>query len=107
MASDEHQLERALHILHNMALERTGPVSFFNRWYISDEPLRNDAANLLREIGYHAARPTGTRLVGDDTAIRALKSDAAPAPEPKPFTFADPAAQLQHERLRARKAGDT
>lgn len=43
--------------------------------------------------------------------IRALKSDAAPAPEPKPFTFADPSAQREHERhreagLRARKAGD-
>lgn len=37
-------------------------------------------------------------------AIRSLKSDAPPAPEPKPFTFADPAAQLQHERLRTRKA---
>ena len=37
-------------------------------------------------------------------AIRALKSDAPPAPEPRPFTFADPAAQLQHERLRTRKA---
>ena len=36
-------------------------------------------------------------------AIRALKSDAAPAPEPKPFTFADPAAQREHERIRARK----
>jgi hypothetical protein len=34
-------------------------------------------------------------------AIRALKSDPAPVPAPKPFTFADPAAQLQHERHRA------
>ncbi|MGR9274672.1 hypothetical protein ACU8KI_08680 [Rhizobium leguminosarum] len=31
-------------------------------------------------------------------AIRALKSDPAPVPAPKPFTFADPAAQRDHER---------
>ena len=30
-------------------------------------------------------------------AIRALKSDAPPAPEPKPFTFADPVAQREWE----------
>ncbi|MGR9076207.1 hypothetical protein BAE36_04235 [Rhizobium leguminosarum bv. trifolii] len=31
-------------------------------------------------------------------AIRALKSDPAPVPAPKPFTFADPARQVEHER---------
>lgn len=34
-------------------------------------------------------------------AIRALKSDPAPVPATKPFTFADPAAQREHERIRA------
>jgi hypothetical protein len=34
-------------------------------------------------------------------AIRALKSDPAPVPAPKPFTFADPARQAEHERHRA------
>lgn len=34
-------------------------------------------------------------------AIRALKSDPAPIPAPKPFTFADPSAELQHDRHRA------
>lgn len=34
-------------------------------------------------------------------AIRALKSDPAPVPAAKPFTFADPAAQREHERHRA------
>lgn len=33
--------------------------------------------------------------------IRALKSDPAPVPATKPFTFADPAAQREHERIRA------
>jgi hypothetical protein len=33
-------------------------------------------------------------------AIRALKSDPAPVPATKPFTFADPAAQQEWERQR-------
>ncbi|MGI3168438.1 hypothetical protein ACRARG_04750 [Pseudooceanicola sp. C21-150M6] len=62
---NSYQQERALCILHNMAVERTGWRSFFRRWWISDEPLRNDAANLIREIGYHQKKPMNTRLVGD------------------------------------------
>ena len=42
--------------------------------------------------------------IGIAAAIRALKSGAPPAPEPKPFTFKDPGAQREHERLRTRKA---
>ena len=57
----------ALGILHNMALERN--VSLFRRclrrWHISDEPLRNDAANLLRKVGYESERPPGTKYVGE------------------------------------------
>lgn len=34
------------------------------------------------------------------SAIRALKSDPAPVPAPKPFTFKDPAAQREWERQR-------
>lgn len=59
------QQKRALTILHNMSLERTGWRGFVRRWAISDEPLRNDAARLLREIGYGAMRPRGTRMVGE------------------------------------------
>jgi hypothetical protein len=33
--------------------------------------------------------------------IRALKSDPAPVADPKPFTFADPARQVEHERHKA------
>ncbi|MDR9813055.1 hypothetical protein [Rhizobium hidalgonense] len=33
-------------------------------------------------------------------AIRALKSDPAPVPDPKPFTFADPVRQAEWERQR-------
>lgn len=56
--------ERALAILHRMATENTGWWNFFRRWYYSDEPLRNDAANLVREANFHIPRPEGTRLVG-------------------------------------------
>ena len=34
-----NQQDRALNILHNMALERTGWLSWFGRWIVSDEPL--------------------------------------------------------------------
>ena len=60
------QQNRALTILHNLALERAGWRGFFRRWYISDEPLRNDAANLIREVGYETLTPNHCRLVGDD-----------------------------------------
>lgn len=64
-SSDTVLLERALGILHRMATERTGWRRFFARWYYSDEPLRNDAANLVREARFDMPRPIGTRLVGD------------------------------------------
>ena len=39
-------------ILRNMTRERTGWRRYvFGRWLISDEPLRVDAANLLRRVG--------------------------------------------------------
>jgi len=38
-------------------------------------------------------------------AIRALKSDPAPVPTPKPFTFSDPSAPREHERIRAQSKG--
>jgi hypothetical protein len=60
------QQNRALHILHNMALERTRwPWRLFRRWHISQEPLRSDAGNFIREIGYGEFRPYDTRLAGD------------------------------------------
>lgn len=58
---------RVLHVLHSMAVERTGWRGFFRRWHISHEPLRNDAANLVREIGYGEFLPYNTRLVGAPT----------------------------------------
>ena len=67
---NRQQQARALCILHNMAVERTGWRSFFRRWWISDEPLRNDAANLIREVGYQQMMPIGTRLVGDPEESR-------------------------------------
>jgi hypothetical protein len=62
---DDVLLTRALAILHRMATERTGWRSFFRRWYFPDEPLRNDAANLVREAGFDMPRPMGTELVGN------------------------------------------
>lgn len=40
-------LERCRTVLGNMALENEGHARLFRRWQISDEPLRNDAKNLL------------------------------------------------------------
>ena len=66
MNKAEHDLLlRALAILHCMATERTGWRAFFRRWYYSDEPLRNDAANLVREALFEMKQPVGTRLVGE------------------------------------------
>lgn len=58
---------RAAGILHNMALEWDKPWwwRMFRRWFISDEPLRNDAANLLKECEVKIMRPEGTRYVSD------------------------------------------
>ena len=63
--TDRQFTERAALILHNMSLERTGWRGFFRRWHISDEPLRNDAANLLTEYGVSLLTPKGTRRIGD------------------------------------------
>jgi hypothetical protein len=63
--SDRVLLRMALGVLHRMATEQTGWRSFFRRWYYSDEPLRNDAANIVRAAQFEMPRPEGTRLVGD------------------------------------------
>lgn len=65
MYEDEIRLQRALGILHRMATERTGWRGFFGRWYYPDEPLRNDAANLVRDAQFHMPMPVGTRQLGD------------------------------------------
>lgn len=66
--SDRQFANRAAQILQNMALERRGYWrQFFGRWHISHEPLRHDAANLLREAGVEFSLcPRGTQRVGDD-----------------------------------------
>lgn len=65
--TDAQFADRARVILRNMSLERTGWRGWLRRWAISDEPLRNDAANLLRESGFEFAfQPKHTRMVGDD-----------------------------------------
>ena len=62
---NDQLLERALNILHNMALERKGWRGFLNRWVFHHEPLRNDAANLLREAGgYRMPMPINSDYVG-------------------------------------------
>ena len=71
----------------NAALEAAAKVAETGDWY-----------------GEHQTAGDERRAKAIASRIRALKSDAPPAPEPKPFTFKDPAAQLQHERLRTRKA---
>lgn len=59
-------LDDCLALLHRFALERTGWRGWLRRWYYSDEPLRNDAANIVRRAGYAELLQDGTRLVGDD-----------------------------------------
>ena len=64
--SEEDRLYwEALGILHRLATENTGWRSIFRRWYYSDEPLRHDAANLIRQARYEIPRPEHTRLVGE------------------------------------------
>jgi hypothetical protein len=74
MMTPEQEI-RALCILHNMAVERTGWRSFFRRWWINHEPLRNDAANLIREVGFAAMMPNNSRLVGHATPTEKEQSD--------------------------------
>lgn len=68
--NDKKFIDRAALILHNMTLERRGWRGFFRRWYISDEPLRNDAANLLREAGFEMQTPLNCRRVGEVEVAR-------------------------------------
>jgi len=55
-----------VYLLQMLATENTGWKSFFRRWYYQHEPLRNSAADLLREIGATPILRNGTRLVGDN-----------------------------------------
>ena len=73
--NDRRNLERAITILHNMALERRGWRHFFSRWYISDEPLRNDAARFLKELGVVRMVPMEARIYDPDQRTK----DAADA----------------------------
>ena len=61
----EQKVSSMLTILHHLALERTGWRRYFSRWYISDEPLRHDAARLLAGLDLTAYRgwpiPKGTK----------------------------------------------
>lgn len=62
---DRALLMECLYVLHSLALEQTGWRGLFRRWYYSDEPLRHDAANLIRRAEFMAKRPACTRLVGE------------------------------------------
>ena len=65
---DKEFQSRAIQILHNMALERVGFWRrLIGRWHISHEPLRNDAANLLRESNISLRCPYSTDYVGWET----------------------------------------
>jgi hypothetical protein len=62
--SEAGLLHDALGILLRFATENVGWRSFFRRWYYSDEPLRNDAANLVRRAEFQMKQPEHTKLVG-------------------------------------------
>jgi outer membrane phospholipase A len=64
--SKTDEWRRMVTLLERMATERTGWRGFFSRWYYSHEALRNDAANLLRDMGYtQHILPYHTRILGD------------------------------------------
>lgn len=65
-AQNKLMLERALGILHRFAQEQTGWQRMYRRWWYSDEPLRNDAANLVREAGFTQEMASDAKLVGTD-----------------------------------------
>ena len=71
--------ERALALLHRFSLENTSfrHRLFGPRWHYPSEPLRNDAARLLNEIGYQALRPEGTKRVVEPDPDR-LRLQQAP-----------------------------
>lgn len=63
--TDREFADRACVILSNMCMEQTGWRSFFRRWPIHHEPLRNDAGRLLKQYGYIPIMRIGTRNVAD------------------------------------------
>lgn len=67
--TDREFRDRAVVILANMARERTlfWRSLVRGRWPIHHEPLRNDAANLLRASGDNYFGPNSERHVGDNT----------------------------------------
>ena len=60
---DSALFRTALGVLHRMATENTGWRSIFFRWYYSDEPLRNDAADIVRAARFEMPMPEDTRLL--------------------------------------------
>ncbi|WP_027685106.1 hypothetical protein [Rhizobium leguminosarum] len=81
----------------------------------SDPTDESDIRNAALEAAAQICSQAGDNLVIGElphgvcvalaAAIRALKSDPAPVPATKPFTFADPSAQREHDRHRAESEG--
>lgn len=63
--ADDGVLFEALGLLHRFATENVGWRSIGRRWYYNDEPLRHDAANLVRRAQYQAPMPEHCQLVGE------------------------------------------
>lgn len=66
---ERHEQELALDILFRMATERRRPWWAFwrPRFRFHHEPLRNAAANFIRQIGYQQMMHVDDMLVGDMT----------------------------------------
>ena len=64
--AEQERYERALAILYRMGLENIGWRGWIRRWAYPSEPLRNDAANLVREAGFQIISPLNTRLVSEN-----------------------------------------
>jgi hypothetical protein len=84
--------------IRNAALEEAAKVAAEFECSLSDYGGSVDAQHFYEGGVTDAA-------LGIAAAIRALKSDPAPVPDPKPFTFADPSAQREHERISAESKG--
>ena len=61
----ERQYKRMVVLLERLATENESAL-FRTRWPYNHEPLRHDAANILRDIGHSPIMRIGTRLVGSD-----------------------------------------
>ncbi|MBB3521107.1 hypothetical protein [Rhizobium sp. BK456] len=99
MASNEADIRNSALEEAAKALEDAAPIEDTPERLV---PFHDCMGELLGEFvepaGHKWRLMSGKKAAG---IVRALKSDPAPVPDPKPFTFADPSAQREWERHKA------